>query len=68
MFAAQWNRETFRRARAGGGVTIQVNQDEVWTPGQVVAKYRQAKKKGAKHLLLFVDGIGGYRFSLLPVR
>ncbi len=51
-----------------GEVILQVNQDEVWTPGQVVAKYRQAKKKGAKHLLLFVDGIAGYRFSLLPVR
>ena len=51
-----------------GEVILQVNQDEVWKPGQVVAKYRQAKKKGARHLLLFVDGIGGYRFSLLPVR
>ena len=51
-----------------GEVILQVNQDEVWKPDQVVAKYRQAKKKGVKHLLLFVDGIGGYRFSLLPVR
>ena len=51
-----------------GEVILQVNQDEVWKPDQVVAKYRQAKKKGAKHLLLFVDGLGGYRFSLLPVR
>ena len=51
-----------------GEVILQVNQDEVWKPGQVTAKYRQAKKKGGKHLLLFVDGIGGYRFSLLPVR
>ena len=51
-----------------GEVILQVNQDEVWKPDQVIAKYRQAKKKGGKHLLLFVDGIGGYRFSLLPVR
>lgn len=51
-----------------GEVILQVNQDEVWKPGQVIAKYRQAKKKGAKHLLLFVDGVRGYRFSLLPVR
>ena len=51
-----------------GEVILQVNQEEVWKPDQVVAKYRQAKKTGAKHLLLFVDGIGGYRFSLLPVR
>ena len=49
-------------------VILQVNQDDVWIPDQVLAKYRQAKKKGAKHLLLFVDGFGGYRFSLLPVR
>ena len=51
-----------------GEVFLQVNQEEVWKPGQVVAKYREAKKKGAKHLLLFVDGVHGYRFSLLPVR
>ena len=51
-----------------GEVILQVNQEDVWKPDQVVAKYRQAKKKGLKHLLLFVDGIGGYRFSLLPVR
>lgn len=51
-----------------GEVILQVNQEDVWMPDQVVAKYRQAKKKGIKHLLLFVNGIGGYRFSLLPVR
>lgn len=51
-----------------GEVILQVNQEDVWKPDQVLAKYRQAKTKGIKHLLLFVDGIGGYRFSLLPVR
>lgn len=51
-----------------GEVILQVNQEDVWMPDQVVARYRQAKKTGGKHLLLFVDGIGGYRFSLLPVR
>ena len=51
-----------------GELILQVNQEAVWMPDQVVAKYRQAKKKGLQEILLLVEGPGGFRFSLLPVR
>jgi hypothetical protein len=34
----------------------------------VLAKYSEAKKKGLQKILLLVEGTGGFRFSLLPVR
>ncbi len=51
-----------------GELILQVNQDTVWLPEQVLAKYRQAKEKGLTKILLLVEGTSGYRFSLLPVR
>ncbi len=55
-----------------GEVIVQVNQEHVWEPSQVVAKYRQAKARGAKSLLLLVEGStggrNGFHFSPLPVR
>ena len=51
-----------------GELILQVDQEAVWMPDQVVAKYREAKKKGRQKLLLLVEGPGGFRFSLLPVR
>ena len=51
-----------------GNAGLQVNQDTVWLPEQVLAKYREAKEKGLTKILLLVEGTSGYRFSLLPVR
>ena len=51
-----------------GELILQVNQEAVWLPDQVLAKYGEAKKKGLHKILLLVEGPGGYRFSLLPVR
>jgi hypothetical protein len=51
-----------------GELILQVNQDTVWLPEQVLAKYREAKEKGLTKILLLVEGTSGYRFSLLPVR
>ena len=51
-----------------GELIVLVNQDNVWQPRQLMAKFKEAKKNGAKHLLLLVEGVNGFRFSLLPVR
>ncbi len=55
-----------------GDVVLQVNQQPVWEPKQIVAAYRRAKSDGRQSLLLLVEGIegvrNGFRFSLLPVR
>lgn len=51
-----------------GELIIQVNQHNVWQPRQLMAKFQEAKKNGRKFLLLLVEGVNGFRFSLLPVR
>lgn len=55
-----------------GEVIVKINQSYVWQPSQVAAKYREAKAKGKKSLLLLVEGNtgerNGFHFSLLPVR
>ena len=51
-----------------GELILQVNQEAVWMPDQVLAKYREAKKKGLQEILLLVEGTSGFRFSLLRVR
>ena len=55
-----------------GELVVQIDQESVWTPRQVAAKYAEAKAKGRKTLLLLVEGSegirNGFRFSLLPVR
>lgn len=51
-----------------GELILQVNQEDVWKPKQVAAKYRQAKDNGKKFLILLVEGVNGFRFSLLKVK
>jgi serine protease Do len=51
-----------------GELIVQVNQQEVWLPEQVLQRYSEAKAKGKEKLLLLVEGPEGFRFSLLPVR
>ena len=51
-----------------GELILQVNQESVWMPAQVLAKYREAKEKELTKILLLVEGTSGYRFSLLPIR
>ncbi|OHC76042.1 MAG: hypothetical protein A3G18_04135 [Rhodospirillales bacterium RIFCSPLOWO2_12_FULL_58_28] len=55
-----------------GEIIVQVNQQDVWDPRQVVEKYQEAKGKGIKSLLLLVEGsVGqrnGFRFSMMPVK
>lgn len=51
-----------------GDVILQVNQTTVWQPDQVLKLYQDAKTAGKKHVLMFVEGYIGYRFSLVPVK
>ena len=51
-----------------GDLISQVNQETVWAPDQVFAKYKDAKTAGRKELLLLIERIDGFHFMLLPVR
>lgn len=51
-----------------GDVIRQVNQKDVWRPGQVFAQYKAAKKGGRKELLLLIERVNGFHFMLFPVR
>ncbi|MBC8338928.1 MAG: PDZ domain-containing protein [Alphaproteobacteria bacterium] len=51
-----------------GDLIVQVNQQDVWVPDQVVSAYKEAKKNGRKTILLLVERVDGFRFMALPVR
>ncbi len=51
-----------------GDVIVQVNQEDVWQPKQILAMYRAAKKDGRKRLLILVERVGGFEYMLLPVK
>ncbi len=50
-----------------GEIIRQVNQREVWLPRQVWDMYIEAKEKKRPSLLLLVEGINGFRFSILKM-
>jgi len=51
-----------------GDLITQVNQEEVWKPDQMIAKYNAAKKAGRKEILLLIERVNGFHYMLLPVR
>jgi serine protease Do len=51
-----------------GDLITQVNQEAVWEPAQLVAKYKDAKKAGRKELLLLIERVNGFHFMPLPVK
>lgn len=51
-----------------GDLIRQINQQEVWRPEQVIEIYRAAKQQKRRNVLLLVEGVGGFRLVLLPVR
>ncbi len=51
-----------------GEIIRQVNQEEVWLPDHVIARYKQAKTAKRGTLLLLVDGPDGFRYVALAVR
>jgi len=51
-----------------GDMILQVDQEKVWLPTQIVRKYLAAKKAKRPSLLLLVEGkTKGFRFSILPI-
>lgn len=56
------------KALRRGDVILQVNQEEVWMPEQVMAIVEKAKAAGRSSVLILVGGRDGFRFALLPVR
>lgn len=51
-----------------GDVIVQVNQQDVWLPKQVIDAYQDAKSGGQEHVLLFLERSSGYEFLLLNTR
>ena len=51
-----------------GEIIRQVNQEDVWLPDHVIARYKQAKAGKRGTLLLLVDGPEGFRYVALAVR
>ena len=51
-----------------GEVIVQVNQEDVWTPEQVVEKFTKAKASQRKDLLLLIEGAAGFRLSFMRVQ
>lgn len=55
-----------------GEVIVRVNQEAVWDPKQVLAKFNEATSQGRESLVLLVEGQegsrNGFRFSVLPVK
>ena len=50
-----------------GDVILQVNQQIVWLPDQVLKAYQAAKEEGRMNMLIFVERTTGYEYRLLPV-
>lgn len=57
----------FKTDMKRGEVIVQVNQSDVWLPEQVIDAYRGAKAQGRKSVMLLVNGLAGFRFSVLTI-
>lgn len=51
-----------------GEIIYQINQEDIWLPDQVIARYKQAKTAKRPSLLLLIEGAEGFRYMTLPVR
>ncbi|MDD9877659.1 MAG: hypothetical protein OXR84_09500, partial [Magnetovibrio sp.] len=51
-----------------GDVIVQINQKDVWLPGQVKAAYDAAKEKQQQQLLMLIERADGFRYMMLPVK
>ena len=50
-----------------GDLILQVDQENVWLPTQIVRRYLAAKKAKRPSMLLLIEGKKGFRFSVLPI-
>jgi hypothetical protein len=51
-----------------GELIVQVNQRSVWMPDHMAQEVRIAAEGGRAKVLLLVQGVSGFRFSLLPIQ
>ena len=51
-----------------GDVIVQIDQQDVWMPSQIVEKYNAAKQQKRSHLLMLVERTSGFTFMMLPVK
>jgi len=57
----------FKKGVRSGDLIVEVSQQEVTTPAQVVAKVEAARKNGDKRILLLVESQSGLRFVALGI-
>ena len=50
-----------------GDLVVEVNQEDVGTPGQVLERIRDAEKRGRKSVLLLLDRQGGPRYVAVKI-
>ena len=58
------NSQTLER----GDLIVQVNQNDVWIPNQLLQKYNEAKDYGRDHILLLIERAGNFLYLLLSVK
>ena len=58
----------FEKGVRPGDLIVELSQQEVTMPAQVVAKVEAARKNGEKRVLLLVEGQSGLRFVALGIR
>jgi len=52
---------------SAGDLIVEVSQEEVTTPTQIINKVKEAKKAGRKTVLLLLEGQGGLRFVAIRI-
>jgi serine protease Do len=52
---------------SAGDLIVEVSQEEVTTPTQIINKVKEAKKAGRKTVLLLLEGRGGLRFVAIRI-
>ena len=57
----------FEKGIRPGDLIVEVSQQEVKTPGQVVTIVDTARKSGGKRVLLLIEGQSGLRFVALSI-
>ncbi|HJN25604.1 MAG TPA: PDZ domain-containing protein, partial [Rhodospirillales bacterium] len=57
----------FEKGIRPGDLIVEVSQDEVTSPDQVIAKIDAARKDGNKRVLLLIEGQTGLRFVALSI-
>ena len=57
----------FEKGVRPGDMIVEVSQQEVTTPAQVISRVNSARKKGEKRILLLLEGQSGLRFVAVSI-